>query len=212
MGGFVFMAYRVLTVEREFGSGGSRIAEKIAAWLGWRLINDEFIDAIAEAAHVDPAVVRAYDEQASTVLRRIATRSNRGAVNPVDPVLERPVFFNADKMAEFTRMVVDDAHVRGNCVLVGRGTQCILQHKPDVFHAFIYAPFHERAHRLQLRLEPGAHIEQRIRDVDQERADFILQRFGKVWNNHQLYNVMLSSSENEDRTARVLLYAMTGQL
>ena len=206
------MAYRVLTIEREFGSGGSRIAEKIAAWLGWRLLNDEFIAAIAEAAKVDPSVVRAYDEQSSAVLKRIAQRNHRNGFSAPDSGSDNNVFFNSDKMAEFTRRVVEEAHVKGNCVLVGRGAQCILQHKPDVYHAYVYAPFHERAHRLQLRLEPGANIEQRIRDIDQERADFILQRFGKVWNNPQLYNILLCSTENEDRTARVLLYAMTGQL
>jgi len=206
------MAYQVLTIEREFGSGGSRIAEKIASWLGWRLINDEFIPAIAEAAHVDTSVVRTYDEQSSAVLKRIAPRKRRSAINPLNWCPEKKFFFDADKMTEFTRVVVEEACAKGSCVLVGRGSQCILQHTPDVYHAFIYAPLRERILRLQQRLEPGANIEQRIRDVDQERTDFILQRFGKVWNNPQLYDIMLCSSENEDRTARVLLYAMTGQL
>ena len=45
--------YRVLTVNREFGSGGGRIAQTIAGWLGWKLLDRDIIDAIAYAAHVD---------------------------------------------------------------------------------------------------------------------------------------------------------------
>jgi cytidylate kinase len=212
------MAYRVLTIDREFGSGGGRIAQKIATWLGWRLLDGEIVAAIAEAAHVDPRLVSQYDERTHTGLNRVAQRPARSLVNPInpihplEPVAEKSVFFDADRMTELTRKVIEEAHVKGNCVVVGRGAQCILQHKDDVYHAFVYAPFQERLHRLQLRLEPGANVEQRIRTVDQERADFLLQRFGKNWVNPQLYNLMICSSENEDRTARVLLYAMTGQL
>lgn len=208
------MAYRVLTIDREFGSGGGRIAQKIAGWLGWKLLDEELLAAIAAAARVDPQVISQYDEQSGTLLKRLAPRRSQG-VNPIfssEPMTDKNVFFDADRMTELTRRVVEEAHVKGNCVIVGRGAQCILQHKDDVFHAFIWAPFPERVHRLQLRLEPGANVEQRIRTVDQERAEFLLQRFGKQWNNPHLYNIMLSSSENEDRTARVLLYAMTGQL
>ena len=56
------MDYRVLTVNREFGSGGGRIAQTIAEWLGWKLLDRDIIDAIAYAAHVDSKVVRHYDE------------------------------------------------------------------------------------------------------------------------------------------------------
>jgi cytidylate kinase len=211
------MAYRVLTIDREFGSGGARIAQKIATWLGWKLLDGELIAAIASAARVDPEVVNRYDERSISLANRLAPRPLRSMVNPINPInpepfAEKRVFFDADRMTELSRKVIEEAHIKGNCVLVGRGAQCILQHKDDVYHAFIYAPFSERLHRLQLRLEPGVNVEQRIRTVDQERADFLLQRFGKSWTNPQLYNLMICSSENEDRTARVLLYAMTGQL
>jgi cytidylate kinase len=94
---------------------------------------------------------------------------------------------------------------------VGRGAQCILQSKPDVYHAFVYAPFHERVKRLRTRLAPGTKIEQRIHTVDGERALYLRQRFGKEWNDLHLYDLMISSEENEERTARAIRYAMTGQ-
>lgn len=56
------MSYRVLTVDREFGSGGGRIAETIAKWLEWKLLDEAIIESIAYSAHVDKKVVRRYDE------------------------------------------------------------------------------------------------------------------------------------------------------
>ncbi len=94
---------------------------------------------------------------------------------------------------------------------MGRGAQCILQHKPDVYHAFVYAPLKERLLRLRERLEKGANIEQRIRTVDEQRAKYMQQFFGKNWCNLHLYDLMICSHESEDSTARAILYAMTGQ-
>ena len=206
------MGYRVLTVNREFGSGGGRIAQSVAKWLGWKLLDHEIIDAIAQAAHVDPEVVSQYDEQADSLELRSSHKALRTASIASGAPRADDITFTANLMAEFTRKIIEDAYTKGNCVIVGRGAQCILQHKPEVFHAFVYAPFLDRVERLKGRLEKGANIEQRIRTVDQERADFLQQRFGKSWNNPHLYNLMISSGENEGSTARVLLYAMTGQL
>jgi cytidylate kinase len=96
-------------------------------------------------------------------------------------------------------------------VIVGRGSQCVLQHQPDVFHVFVYAPCLERIARLRDRLEPGANIEQRIRTVDGERAKYLQQFFGKCWTNPHLYDLMISSRLDEEFTARAILYAMTGK-
>jgi cytidylate kinase len=86
-----------------------------------------------------------------------------------------------------------------------------LQHKPDVYHVFVYAPLKERILRLRTRLEKGANIEQRIRTVDGERAKYLQQYFGKSWCSPHLYDLMISSKEDEDETARAVLFAMTGK-
>jgi cytidylate kinase len=116
--------------------------------------------------------------------------------------------FDPDVMADLFRQIIEHAYEGGNCVIVGRGAQCILQAKPDAFHVFVYAPRRVRIHRLRTRLEPGADIEQRIHDVDGERAHYLKLRFGKDWNNPHLYDLMISSGEDEERTAQVIEFAM----
>jgi len=56
------MEYRVLTISREFGSGGGRIAQSIASRLGWKLLDSALIEQIACEAKVDAGVVSRFDE------------------------------------------------------------------------------------------------------------------------------------------------------
>lgn len=205
------MKYRVLTVNREFGSGGGRIAQTIAERLGWKLLDRDIIDAIAYAAHVDASVVRHYDEHVDSWLRRINHQAMRSAALAAGLELGEDSVFDADEMVKLTQKIVEEAWSEGNCVIVGRGAQCILQHKPDVFHSFVFAPLKERILRLRARLEKGANIEQRIRTVDEERAKYLQQYYGKSWCNLHLYDLMIASHEDEEATAHVILQAMTGK-
>ncbi|MGD0942481.1 MAG: cytidylate kinase-like family protein [Terracidiphilus sp.] len=206
------MDYRVLTVNREFGSGGGRIAQTIAEWLGWKLLDRDIIDAIAYAAHVDCNVVRHYDEHVDSWLRRINQQAMRSAALAAGLELGENNVFDAEEMVKISRKIVEEAYAEGNCVIVGRGSQCILQHKPDVFHVFVYAPYLDRLARLKDRLEKGIHPEQRIRAVDEERVKYLQQYYGKAWNNPHLYDLMISSRADEEFTARAILYAMNGEI
>ena len=206
------MGYRVLTVNREFGSGGGRIAQTIATWLGWKLLDRDIIDAIAYQAHVDKNVVRHYDEHVDSWLRRINQQAMRSAALAAGLELGENSVFDAEEMVKISQKIIEKSHLDGNVVIVGRGAQCVLQHKPDVFHVFVYAPLKERLVRLRDRLEKGADIEQRLRTVDGERAKYLQQYFGKNWCNMHLYDLMISSHADEDSTARAIVYAMNGQV
>jgi cytidylate kinase len=204
------MRYRLLTVNREFGSGGGRIAQAIAQNLGWKLLDRDIIDAIAYAAHVDSRLVRQYDEHVQSWLRRVNQQAMRSAALAAGLELRDNSVFDAEEMVKISRKIIEQAYAEGNCVIVGRGSQCVLQHKPEAFHVFVYAPIKDRILRLRTRLEDGADIEGRIRKVDGERAKYIQEYFGKSWCNPHLYDLMISSHEDAASTARVIQYAMTG--
>ncbi|MGB8261940.1 MAG: cytidylate kinase-like family protein [Terracidiphilus sp.] len=205
------MSYRVLTVNREFGSGGGRIAQSIAEWLGWKLLDKDIIDAIGYAAHVDQKVVRQYDEHVDGWLSRLNQQAMRSAALAAGLELGENAVFDSEEMVKISQKIIEEAWREGNCVIVGRGSQCVLQHKPDVFHAFVYAPHREKIERLKQRLDSGVNIEQRMRSVDAERAKYLQEFFGKNWANPHLYHLMISSQADEDHTARAIVYAMTGK-
>jgi cytidylate kinase len=202
------MQYRVLTVNREFGSGGGRIAQTIAESLGWKLLDKDIIDAIAYAAHVDANVVSRYDEHVESWLRRLNQQAMRSAALAAGLELRDNAVFDAQEMVKISQNVIEQAHADGSCVIVGRGSQCVLQHKPDTYHVFVYAPHRQRILRLRERLAQGVDVEQRIRTVDGQRARYLQEYWGKYWLNPHLYNLMISSQEGEDSTARIIQCAM----
>ena len=203
------MQYRVLTVNREFGSGGGRIAQTIAENLGWKLLDKDIIDAIAYAAHVDPSVVLRYDEHVESWLRRLNQQAMRSAALAAGLELRDNAVFDAQEMTKISQNVIEQAYAEGNCVIVGRGSQCVLQHKPDAFHVFVYAPHRQRILRLRERLPQGVDVEQRIRIVDGQRAKYLQEYWAKYWLNPHLYDLMISSHQGEDSTARTIQHAMT---
>ena len=144
---------------------------------------------------------------------RINQQAMRSAALAAGLELGENSVFDAEEMVKISRKIIEEAHAEGNCVIVGRGSQCVLQHKPDVYHVFVYAPYMERlAAPARTVWRRASNVEQRIRTVDEERAKYLQQYFGKNWCNPHLYDLMISSSEDEDSTARTILYAMGGGL
>jgi hypothetical protein len=135
---------------------------------------------------VEAKVVRHYDEHVDSWLQRLNEEAIRGVAVAAGRALHEDDIFDAQTMAALTRRIIEEAYAAGNCVIVGRGAQCILENKPSVYHVFISAPLRERMHRLQARLEPGADAAERIRVVDSDRALYVQQTFGRNWCDCQL--------------------------
>jgi cytidylate kinase len=196
--------FRVLTVAREYGSGGGLIARKIAERLGWDLLDKALVERIARIAQVDPELAQQYDEHVDSWLHRASRRGLwHGAFEGVATVTGLEVF-DAEAMAALGRGLITEAHSRGNCVIVGRGAQCVLQNQKDVLHVFIYAPRPQRTARIRKRLPAVADIQHLIRATDQCRADYIRLYFGCNWNDPHLYHMLISSGLGEDNVARLI--------
>ena len=103
------MEYRVLTVSREFGSGGGRIAQIVARRLGWKLLDQEIIGQIARAAHVDSHVVKHYDEHVDSWLRRVNEEAIRGVALAAGRPLAEEDIFDAHAMVDRARNIIEEA-------------------------------------------------------------------------------------------------------
>jgi len=200
--------FRVLTVAREYGSGGASIARRIAEWLGWELVDKALILEIARATRVDPELVRQYDERVDSWLHRVSRQGLwHGAFESVATV-DSEDFFDAETVAGLARQLIEAAYERGNCVIVGRGAQCVLQNRADALHVFIYAPWRERAARVRLRAPEGADIEELMRSTDRQRAEFMRLHFGCNWSDPHLYHMLISSELGEEPVASIIVEAI----
>jgi cytidylate kinase len=187
---------RVVSVGREYGSGGAGIARRLADRLGWKLVDRSLIDEIAKAAKVSPALAEYYDERVDPWFHRLGKGLWCGGYEGVTAMVDVDIF-DADAMAELSGRVIEGAASIGNCVVVGRGGQCILRKRADAFHVFIYAPWPEKVERVRRRAGAGADVEALIHTTDAERATYIRRYFGQDWKDCHLYDLMISSGPGE---------------
>jgi cytidylate kinase len=202
--------FRVLTISREYGSGGAAVGRSLSEHLGWNLLDKAFIENIARAAKVDPQLARQFDERTDSWLERLAHQGAglwRGAFEGT-VVVTRPDFFDAETMAALAQNLIKEAHQQGNCVIVGRGAQCVLQGCKDALHVFIYAPWAERVARIRQRLPGQKDVEELIRSTDRQRADYVRTYFRCNWMDPHLYHLMISSQLGEDLVESTILEAL----
>jgi cytidylate kinase len=201
------MRYRALTIAREYGSGGAEIAGIIARELGWRLMDKDLITEISHREQVPASEVAAFDEKVDSWIHRI-TRSVWGVgadgISPIAPV----DVFDAEKAANLSKRIVEEAYKMGGCVIVGRGSQCVLHDRDDVFHAFIYANWEERVRKIRGRVEAGTDVSALIRSMDAQRVEYVRLNYRQNWLNPYLYDLMINSKGQSEKVARLIIAAM----
>jgi len=198
---------RVITIEREYGSGGADIARLLAERLGWTLWDQRLTDEIARLAECDRSEVSQREERTDPLYYRLLKSFLRGSFEGSQNVRRFKVL-DTDVIVSLTKRIVERAAQDGNCVIVGRGAAFFLANRPDVFNVFIYAP-HE--HKLQRLIKSGMHRRKAsslVETVDDERADFIRKYFGKEWPCRRLYHLMINSRAGEETVVRTILNAI----
>jgi cytidylate kinase len=202
------MTYRALTVAREHESGGDRVADLVARRLGWKLIDSALLEEIAHNAHVDPQLARKFDERVDSWVHRVSRRALwYGAFDAV-AVLPETAVFDAETMALLARAAIEHACELGNCVIVGRGSQCILRQHADVFHVFLFAPFADRVASARQHMRGKADAPRWVQAIDDERARYVRMNFGRDWRDPHLYDLMISSKLGEELVVPTILSAM----
>jgi len=200
--------FRIVTVAREYGSGGGRIAQLLAERLDWKLLDRCLVEKIAQVARVEPKLAEQYDERPNPWVNRIVRALWQGGLMRGTMAGPIPELFDADTMASLSQRVIEEAADIGNCVIVGRASQCILQQRSDAFHVFIYAPRAERLRRVRSRHLTRAQAELALEARDQERAALIRRYFNQDWANRHLYDLMISSKLGEEVVLSTILNAI----
>lgn len=199
--------FRVITMSREYGSGGAAIASALAQQLGYRLVDRALIDRVAEAAHIDPGLAVRLDERVDSWAARVARALRFGPFEAVFPV-DGDAIVDAERLQALTAALIEEAAARGECVIVGRGAQCLLRGRAGVFHVFVYAPLEDRLRRLRARLGPQAEVESLIDEVDRERAAYVRLHFGCDWLDRHLYHLMVNAGRGDAAAVAVIRAAL----
>src|SRR5271169_2596819 len=171
---------QVITVEREYGSGGAEIAKRIAHRLGWKLWDQLLTNEIARDMECECRVVEEHEEKRDPLHYRLLKAFMRGSY---EGSLNAPrlKIADADCIREVTERVVKSAAESGECVIVGRGSAYYLQNRRDAFHVFIYASTNEKVQRLQAAGNSESEAGRLAETVDRDRYALIKQYFGVDW-------------------------------
>src|SRR5690348_1817219 len=108
----------LVTISRMYGSGGSEVAQRVASALGWELIDNEFVDKVAERLGMAPSVVAEHEERVPSLGERIVKALSLSAPETARTTAELPAVSTEEAIVDVTRRVIDDAVRGGNAVLV----------------------------------------------------------------------------------------------
>lgn len=176
------MKNRVITISREFGSGGRTIGKKVAEKLGIPCYDSEIIQKITEETGYAPEYVKEAGEYASGSFLSSAF-SNR-AFGPT----------NEDILWNHQYRVITELAEKGPCVIVGRCADYILRDKADCLKVFIHADMAFRAKRIvEVYGEREQSPEERLRDKDKRRAAYHRFYTNMKWGHAQNYHLTLDS-------------------
>jgi len=199
---------KVITIDREYGTGGADIASKLAEKLGWKLWDQALTNEIAKLAKCHPQEVESREERRDPLSHRLFKSFVRGSFE--GNIDTRPLeMLDADRIVSLTQQIVKRAAKEGSCVIVGRGSAYYLQDCTDALHVFLYAPAEEKIRRLRLAGKSREEALQLIEHVDRDRAAFIKSYFGKDWPRPELFHLMLNSALGDDAVIENILHAVS---
>ena len=181
------MKKRIITISREFGSGGHTIAKMVADRLGCAFYDSSLISEVAKKSGLSEEFIKENEEYAShsnSFLYQLAM-STAGS-------LGYPSVYQ--KLYEAQTHVIEEIADREECVVVGRCADYILRERQDCLHVFIFSDLeHRSAHILANYGETDKTPAQRIKDKDSRRRNYYRFHTERDWGVCQNYHLALDS-------------------
>jgi len=186
----------IITISRQYGAGGSQAAQRVAAALGWRVVDNELVEEVAARAGLPTADVAEREERVPSFAERLAR--TLAAATP-ELFAARVPGGTVPKLQEtdlvrITETVVAEVAAKGKAVLVGRAAPAVLAQERDSLHVQLVAP---RPYRIQAATERLGVDPQRAAEVvdetDSMRARYLRQYYRRDWYDPVNYHMVLNT-------------------
>jgi cytidylate kinase len=213
----------VITISRQYGSGGREIASRICELLGYRYLDKLLMTQVAAEVGLSGQELADFSEEYPKVrnfLERLLRPGPHGVVRV--SVRSRDLAgaetlsvkqLDESRCASLVRSAIQTAYKQGDVAIVGRGGQAILQEVPDVLHVRIEAPMGTRILRIQKREGIDAEEARRLAiQQDQAAAQYLQRLFGIRWDNPTLYHILINTGKWEPETAAQIIFNALSQL
>lgn len=194
------MRGRIVTISREFGSGGRSVGKEVAQRLGVAYYDKELVKQVALETGFDEEFIEREGEYApvkSALAYLFAGQGAHGAMNGLSA---------GDFLWAIQYKVIREIAEKEPCVIVGRCADYILQDRPDVLNAFIHASIPFRAERIvKLYGQAEESPEERLADKDKRRRLYYKRYTNREWGMAQNYHLSLDTSVvGLDRCAEII--------
>jgi hypothetical protein len=185
----------VITISRMYGSGGSEVAQRVSAALGWSLLDNGIVDAIAERSGLTRAEVSAQDERVPSLVERLASALSLGSPEILPPVPTGPVETTEERIIAVTQRVIEEAVQAGPAVFVGRGAQCLLAEREDALHVFCYAPRAAlRKYAMDTFRVGQDEADKMVAEQNKQREQYVRRHWNRNWLAHENYHLCLNTA------------------
>lgn len=182
----------VITIARQFGAGGSELAQALGKRLGWRVLEREIIHAAARELDSDAEHTEHLDEYVESTLTEIGKNFVFGIPEMfIEPTYE----VDPDDLAKATHRFISAAARSAPLIIVGHGAQCLLAARPHTLHVRVTAPLAYRAKCVAKRMQmdlPSATTE--VQRRDEQRAKYLRHHFDVDNNDPTLYAVQFNTA------------------
>ena len=182
------MEKKIITISREFGSGGRTIGRQVAEKLGIPFYDKELVDQIALESGFAPNYVEEHGEHSpgrSLFAYAFAPQGVPGVMNGLS---------TADFLWSVQCNVILQLADQGPCVIVGRNADYILKDREDALHVFVFADQPYRAERIvRLYGESEKSPEARLHEKDKRRRVNYQHYTGRTWGQAQNYDLCLDT-------------------
>lgn len=207
----------IITVSREYGCGGEYVAERIAKKLGYKYISNELVQYIAILTGTPSGTVESYDEEQHSsmkasiskfmdvgIFKDMFTKSAKTEEDIIDYIDEKRTLFtdvtssnysgfDSDAFLKMTQRVMGFLVNEDNCVILGRGGQCLLQKEANVFHIRIVASKDMRIQWVVNREKVSEKIaESKISEIDKRKESFIRHYHNADIGDPALYHLVVN--------------------
>ena len=178
---------RIITISREFGSGGRTIGKEVARRLDYNFFDRELVEEVAKRSGFSQDFIEEngeYGNARSSLLFYWATAKQHSMEN----------LSMHDQIYIVQTKVIEELAETGNCVIVGRCADYILRDRKDCLHAFICADMASRAkHIVEFYGEKDKSPEKRLAEKDQKRKVYYKNYTGRNWGEAKNYDICLNS-------------------
>ena len=183
----------IITIARQYGSGGREIGERVAALLGIPLFDKQLIADAASKGNLNEEVLRKTDETAANSLLYTLAMGSNVVGTTMHFGYKMPI---NDKLFILQSEVIKEYAKNGSCVIIGRCADYVLKGEDNLFRLFVYGDLEHRKARVSERhpeIKPSQIIDV-INKTDRRRASYYNFYTGNKWGKYDNYDMAVNSS------------------